>query len=84
MNHPSDRLMLSLFFILGASASAFGKVSTDIFQGRVSDPQERVVAGAEVRIVDQATGIVAKLVALPLPRHSPKAFDTPSPPLIAQ
>jgi hypothetical protein len=57
MNHRTTRLLLSMFFILVASASAFGQVNTSQFQGRVTDPQQRVVAGAEVRIVENATGV---------------------------
>src|SRR5262249_42427796 len=53
MNRP---VCLSLLFVFGAALSAFAQGNA-WFHGRVTDPDEAVVVGAEVRIVDQATGV---------------------------
>lgn len=56
MNGLLTRFLLSLLFGLGAALSAFAQGNAQ-FQGRVTDPEEAVVAGAEVQIVNQATGV---------------------------
>jgi hypothetical protein len=60
MNRHFIRSSLFLLLSLGSALSASAQ-GTAQFQGRVTDPQERVVAGAEVRIVNQATGVEHKL-----------------------
>src|SRR5262245_25097833 len=55
MNRRLARLWLAVSLCLGAALSAFAQGNAQ-FQGRVTDPQEALVVGAEVRIVNQATG----------------------------
>jgi hypothetical protein len=51
--------MLPILGLLFASTAAFAQ---DVqFQGRVSDPQQAVVVGAEVLIVNQASGVERKV-----------------------
>lgn len=46
---------LGMFILLGLGVPGFAQ--TALFSGRVSDPQQAMVSGAQVRIVNQATRI---------------------------
>ena len=52
-------LTLALLFASSLSLTAFAQTAQ--FQGRVTDPSQAVVVGAEVRIFNQATGVERKV-----------------------
>jgi len=54
------RLTLTVLISGPLGLAAFGQTAQ--FQGRVVDPQQRVVVGAEIRIFNQATGVERKVV----------------------
>src|SRR5450756_1536587 len=50
-------IRLTLAVLFAGSLGPLALAQTAQFQGRVTDPQQRIVVGADVRIFNQATGV---------------------------